>query len=461
MLGQEALHGRPLHAFAFAVDEAQVQDRCRAAGVNVRLHRAHHIARRKGVQVERAVDGELHFVVSAQPISRNAETVARPCDREAAVRVSSASTVWQTGAVKVGWEEVRALRLARHHLHERAPRGSELRVVSRICGLHAQLFSSAALSLWARVEGATLAGLRRALWEEGTLVKSWAMRGTLHLLPARDLPVYLGALSTYRHYLTQGWVKYFGLTREEIELVIATVGKVLRGRVLTRAQLADAVVERTGARKLGAVLRQGWGVLLKPCAYRGQLCFAEGEGARVRFTHPGPMRQLEPERALAEVARRYLGAYAPATRDDFALWWQGTTRTQAQRLLESLDVTAVDLAGTRAYLLAADASPPPLARSVRLLPAFDPYVVGAPRSGGLFPAAHKARVFRPQGWISPVLLVDGHAEGVWRHERKNGRLQVRIEPFAALSRRARAQASEEAARLAVFLDARLDKVVFA
>jgi uncharacterized protein YcaQ len=363
--------------------------------------------------------------------------------------------------VNVAWEEARALRLTRHHLHQRAPRGSELRVVSRICGLHAQLLSSAALSLWARVEGATLAGLRRALWEKGTLVKSWAMRGALHLLPARDLPVYLGALSTYRHYLSQGWVRYFGLTREEIELVIATVGEVLPGRVLSRAQLADEVVERTGAKKLGAVLRQGWGVLLKPCAYRGQLCFAEGEGARVRFTHPGPVRRLEPERALAELARRYLGAYGPATRDDFALWWQGTTRVQAQRLFESLDAREVDLAGTRAWLLADEARLPQTARSVRLLPAFDPYVVGAPRSGGLFPFAQKARIFRGQGWISPVLLVDGYAQGVWRHQRKNGRLQVRIEPFAALSRRARAEAGEEAERLAAFLEAPLQELTFA
>jgi len=362
--------------------------------------------------------------------------------------------------VKIGWEEVRALRLARHQLHERAPRGSELRVASQICGLHAQLLSSAALSLWARVEGATLEGLRRALWQKRTLVKSWAMRGTLHLLPARDLPVYLGALSTYRYYLTQGWVKYFGITREEIELVIAAVGEALRGRVLTRAQLADAVVERTGTKKLGAVLLLGWGVLLKPCAYRGQLCFAEGEGARVRFTHPGAVRQLEPERALAELARRYLRAYGPATPDDFAKWWHAARRT-ARRLFESLDVEAVDLAGTRAFLLAADTRSPPAARSVRLLPAFDPYIIGAPRSGGLFPAAHKARIFRPQGWISPVLLADGHAEGIWRHERKNGRLEVRIEPFAALSRRVRAEASDEAERLALFLEARLEKLAFA
>ena len=288
--------------------------------------------------------------------------------------------------MKLGWEEARALRLERHHLHRRAPRGSELRVAGRICGLHAQLLSSAVLSLWTRVEGTSLEAFQRALWRERTLVKIWAMRGTLHLLPARDLPIYLGALGTYRHYLTQGWVKYFGVTREEIELVIETVGDVLRGRVLTRDQLADAVVERTSSKKLGVVLRQGWGVLLKPAAYRGQLCFAEGEGARVRFTHPGPVRQLEPPKALAELARRYLGAYGPA--------------------------------------------------------------------------AHKGRIFRPQGWISPALLVDGHVEGVWRHERRKGRLEVRIDPFARQQPRVRAGAAEEAERLAVFLGSRLDKLAW-
>ena len=360
--------------------------------------------------------------------------------------------------VKLGWEEARALRLERHQLHRRAPRGSEVRVASRICGLHAQLLSSAALSLWARVEGATLETLQRALWRDRTLVKTWAMRGTLHLLPARDLPMYLGALGTYTHYLKQGWVNYFGIAPQEIELVIETVGKVLRGRTLTREQLADAVVDRAGSKKLGEILRQGWGVLLKPAAYRGMLCFAEGEGARVRFTHPGPVKKLEPAEALAALARRYLGAYGPARRDDFALWWLDLSRAEAQRLIESLGVTPVDLDGARAYLLSGTRRPRAAARSVRLLPAFDPYVIGAPRSGGLFPIAHKARIFRPQGWISPTLLVDGHIEGVWRHEQRSGRLDVRIEAFERQPPRVRAEANEEAERLAAFLGTRLGKL---
>jgi hypothetical protein len=216
------------------------------------------------------------------------------------------------------WPQVLAWRLRRQFLLRNAE-PSTLDVVRRLGGVQAQVASAAEQAVAVRTSrpasGAVAGGLA-----SGSLVKTWAMRGTLHLLPARDLPVYFGALSTYTHYLRQGWVKYFGVTREQIELAINTVSEVLRGRVLSREQLADAVAERTGSKKLGALLRQSWGVLLKPAAYRGQLCFAEGDGARVRFTHPGPVRELDPQKALAELARRYLGAYGPATRDDFARW---------------------------------------------------------------------------------------------------------------------------------------------
>ena len=68
---------------------------------------------------------------------------------------------------------------------------------------------------------------------------------------------------------------------------------------------------------------------------------------------------------------------------------------------------------------------------MRLLPGFDQYVIAATRHAeALMPGAFKARVHRPQGWISPVLLVGGRMAGVWRHERKGKRLLVGVEPFA-------------------------------
>src|SRR5579864_1551317 len=94
----------------------------------------------------------------------------------------------------------------------------------------------------------------------------------------------------------------------------------------------------------------------------------------------------------------------------------------------------------------------PRNRSVRLLPGFDHYVVGASRHAGhLLPGDLRQRVYRPQGWISPVLLVNGRMEGTWRHEIKGSRVEVVIEPFVKAPAWVRRGAEQEGERLAGFL----------
>ncbi len=362
--------------------------------------------------------------------------------------------------LRIPWEQVALFRAHRHRLQRRAPRGATLRVAGEICGLHAQVLSSAELSLWARVEQLAPEAVQRALWSEGSLVKTWAMRGTLHLLPRAELPLFFGALSTYTHFLKQGWLKYFDVTREDLDKVVTALAQTLPGRALTREELAVEVARRTGSSKYGTVLRQSWGVMLKPAAFRGQLCFSQSEGQRVRFTHPGAVELWGGPQALRELARRYLAAYGPATRQDFAAWW-GESAAQAETLLESLDTVVVEVDGTRAFLLERDARQALGARSsgaVRLLPAFDPYVIGAPRRGGLFPVGQKPRIYRGQGWISATLVVDGRIEGVWRQERRGRKLLLTVEPFARPSASVRSGVSAEAERLAVFLDCTLQKI---
>src|SRR5512142_1144819 len=98
--------------------------------------------------------------------------------------------------LKLTWARAAAWRARRHHLDKRAPAGSMLALASRLCGLHAQVMSSAELTVWARVEGLERGAVQRAIWEERSLVKTWAMRGTLHLLPSGEYPLWHGALST-------------------------------------------------------------------------------------------------------------------------------------------------------------------------------------------------------------------------------------------------------------------------
>jgi hypothetical protein len=102
------------------------------------------------------------------------------------------------------------------------------------------------------------------------------------------------------------------------------------------------------------------------------------------------------------------------------------------------------------------ASPP---QTARLLPAFDPWVIGAligrppgtPCEPVLPPPGRRSQVFSPQGWVSPTLLVDGRIAGTWRHARKAGQLLVEFAPFAPLPAWAPAQLEAEAERLARFL----------
>src|SRR5947209_1463586 len=125
--------------------------------------------------------------------------------------------------------------MARHHLVERAPAERALEVASEIAGLHAQVMSSAELTLHARVEGLDRDAVQRALWEDRTLVKTWAMRGTLHLLPARELPLWTGALTTLRaRYHRPAWLKWLALTREQGERLPEAVADALDGEPLTR-----------------------------------------------------------------------------------------------------------------------------------------------------------------------------------------------------------------------------------
>src|SRR5438445_9171173 len=220
---------------------------------------------------------------------------------------------------------VEAGRLLRHHLERRTPAGSMLAVASRLCGLHAQVMSSAELTLWARVEDLDRRAVQRALWEDRTLVKTWAMRGTLHLLPAGELPLWHAALSTSRRYLRAAlWQKYFGISLEELDRLTEAVGAALNGRVMTREELMREVRRLTGSAAFASKLAQSsWGTVLKPAAFTGRLCFGPSLGQRVQFTHPdtwlaAATSKVDPQTAPAAVTRRFLTAYGPATCHDLA-----------------------------------------------------------------------------------------------------------------------------------------------
>jgi hypothetical protein len=198
--------------------------------------------------------------------------------------------------------------------------------------------------------------------------------------------------------------------------------------------------------------------MLKPAAYQGRLCFGPSAGQNVRFVQPAAWLRTrgarDPSESLVEMARRFLAAHGPASREDFARYWH-LTSAHTRKLFEAVRAVAVEVEGTPRWMLPGDvevAASSGATRSVRLLPAFDQFVIGASAHAELLmPGPFRARVFRPQGWVSPVLLVGGTMAGVWRAERSGKALAVRIEPFQSLGPGVRRAAAAEAANLAEFL----------
>ncbi len=290
-----------------------------------------------------------------------------------------------------------------------------------MCAVHAQLMSSVELALWARVAGLDRRAVQRALWEERTLAKTWCMRGTLHVMRADDLPLYQAARGVGR-YRSAAWLRYFDLAPSDIDRIADAVGTALDGRMLTRKELADEVARLSG-RELRQRLLSGWGALLKPAAYLGRLCFGPPQGQEVTFVRPdqwlGRWTAWTEEGARQEVLRRYLRTYGPATRDDFE-WWLGIPPREAKPPWAAVEpeLAAVEVDGRPAWVLAGTRLPTGGPRlGVRLLPGFDGYVLGHRTRSHLVDEAFRGRVYRPQGWVSPTVLVNGRIEGVWSHRR--------------------------------------------
>jgi hypothetical protein len=365
-------------------------------------------------------------------------------------------------AVKLTRAQVNAWRLARHHLTDRAARGKMAAVVSDVCGIQAQVLSAAELAVRARVEGVRQQDVRDALWKDHTLLKTWCMRGSVHVIARSDLPLYVAALKTRLAESTRWLQKDGRATQQEIEAITNEIGKALAIRELTREQLSVTV---EGAANLSPrtrrYLRSAWGVLLRPAAYQGMLAFGKSIGPCVTFVRPD-LRGLQPVEwstsdALLELFHRFLRSYGPATIGDFTHWWGSLGDGDRSTLRSSQNgLEEVELDGRRGLMLKQDAetaSGLAPAHVVRLLPSFDCYVMlYSPRE--LFVSdADRAKIFRPAGWNYPVIMVDGAAAGTWGLRKRGKKVDVELEPFRPLSTREKKGVEEEVEDTGEFLGA--------
>jgi len=371
--------------------------------------------------------------------------------------------------IKLSRDQVNSWRLSKNHLAERALKRDMLLVVSDACGLQAQVLSGAALSLWARVENITIEDVEDALWKHWTLVKTWAMRGTLHLLSSYSLSTYVAALKT-RHDLQGEKISYrigpgpedkkYEITKTEQERITKAIENALDQHTLTREELAHEIVKRTKLRPiLQSHLLSGFGSLLQQAAHEGSLIFGPSQSAKVTFTRPdqwiGRQDQPSGEQALRTLLRQFYSTYGPATFEDFAHWW-GVPPPEAKPLEQLIagELEQVEFDDHPSKMLSRDVDQIysiDEADSVRLVPSWDAYVMFYHPREFFVSQAFRTRIFRQIQGNAPVLLVDGVAAGTWEKTKEKAAIEVTVRPFKALSSAQKRTVEEEIGLLREFL----------
>jgi hypothetical protein len=351
-------------------------------------------------------------------------------------------------------EQVRRARTAAQLLH-RPGRRSVIDLVSHLTGVQAQVLPAASLALRARRAGLTAVAVDRARTADRSIVLCWAMRGTLHLIPAEDhawlvpLVIERRIANAHRRLRQEGVTGgQPGKALRSIERMLGRDGSLLRSEIAERLQGHGIPTEGQ------AIAHLVW-----LAAAEGTICYGPDRGRERCFVlvrdwlgrAAKSATTMDPDDALEELAVRYLRAHAPAEPADLATW-SGIAPADARRAWRGIEDRLVEVAtdrGPRWTLL--HATPPHSNEAVRLLPAFDEYLLGWKDRQLIAPASRWKTIQRGGGWLRPAVLVDGRAVGTWSSERATGALRIEVSPFGSLSRTLRRSIDEEARDIGRFL----------
>ena len=376
-------------------------------------------------------------------------------------------------AARVDAEQLRRLRLSSLRLVPRALSSSRdtaglptavARLVRHLCGIQAQDPSAAILAVRPRTEGVTALDVENARLTDRSFVRTWCMRGTLHLVATDDVGWQLALLAPTIIRKSRRRSAQLGLSEETYGRAMDAIREVLGvDGPLIRGVLAEKLAQRDIP-----VAGQAIAYIVRRAALEGIVCLGPDQGPEPTYVLfdewvTADSSGLDKETALGELVVRYLSAFGPAGVEDFAAWSGLGIResrsgfaTVTDRLVEfhygDGRVWMPHESGTTSAVERGDP-----ARAI-LLPAFDPTMLGYRDRSWVVPSDCDREVNRGGGMIRPVVLADGIAAGTWRLMRRTRDVTVTVTPFEPLDAAIIPALEEEGRDLSRFLDApvRLD-----
>jgi hypothetical protein len=320
------------------------------------------------------------------------------------------------------------LRAATQLIHRPASATNPAEIARAIAGAQAQDVYAGPLTFRSRSRRLTAADIEQARTDGRSLLRTWVMRMTIHMIPTDDagwwLPLFEPGIEAWsRRRLTQ-----LGMPAARQEKALRVAGEVLAEEgPLTRTEVRERI-EAAGVR---LTTQTGMHIALT-AVVSGIACLGPDRGKTSclvrREDWIGKPPPFDREKALAELARRYLGAFSPATDRDFA-YWAGLPLRDVRAGLESISSEIEEVSvGDEPMLSLRRARPglPPRGQ-VRMLGNFDTYLLGWKDRTFSVTGEHAVHVKEGGGgWIRPVILEDGIVVGGWRSGRKGGRLEISL-----------------------------------
>jgi hypothetical protein len=314
---------------------------------------------------------------------------------------------------------------------------SPLDAVTHLTAMQGQDLPGVLWSIGLRTTDATEADVR-ASFDRGELVRSWPMRGTLHVTTPDDLRL---ILPLSRHRLTTSFAtrhRELGITPDDVTAATdAGVRALSEGPVGRKALLAafeaagQSISGQRGIHLIGAM------------AHAGLICLGPFVGKEQQFVlfdewAPPARAQLRRDDAITELAVRYFTSHGPATEGDFA-WWANLTlrdvRPAIRRIADRVGTVTESTTTWHASpdILAID-RPLPGARAVHVLPGFDENLLGYTDRSAVIAAAHSQLIVPGNnGMFKATLVIGGRVLGTWTRTEKPTGIQVKAEPFETLS----------------------------
>ena len=318
--------------------------------------------------------------------------------------------------------------------------------IERLAGMQAQYSPSPYIGLWSRLRDFKREELEAALLAQ-LVYKATLMRGTLHLVSARQFDLFRLASRFPRHVWSEGprQLQELGVDVDALreEILVA-----LDDRPLKKPELEKAFRHRVPAELPDWV---AFSVIVSVGAainHHEDARFGHFAGSRYRRA---PLPVADPEDAMRAVVTSYLAAFGPATRADLAQWL-GRPVSLFSGALDSIDLITfrADDGRTLVDLPHAPRPEPDVPSPVRFLPKWDNLLLAYDRRERVLPEALRKTVIRKNGDVLPTFLVDGMVAGAWEAPLR-GRATMSLEAFTSLSARNRRAVESEAERLHAWL----------